>query len=310
MENLRILVKNINQKNEIIGYLIELGYNKNCWTSYDNDDLMGIHVYKNGDIQDVMDDDYEDENHKEITLPELRDLVVLKRNNVGDATHKGSITDNVYYVSSDEEVYRFESSTWCFSTVIVADLKPIEKKEMKEYLDPENNYRFNVTDKPFFDWIEIPEGAEVYAMDSMLGKKVTKFFKEGFIFLDDLWMRCSFNHADGDILWKRHTLPEELTFVDDEPKTKIGELYVDLKVNVDVDINSSPSKHNHYYIDVSDVEEVDFYEIALRYNVTDPCIQHILKKCLAVGDRGHKDFHTDLKDIHDTAVRALRIHAG
>lgn len=68
--------------------------------------------------------------------------------------------------------------------------------------------------------------------------------------------------------------------------------------------------HNHYFIDVSDVDEVDFYEIALRYNVTDPCIQHILKKCLAVGNRGHKDFHTDLKDIYDTAARALRIHGG
>lgn len=70
----------------------------------------------------------------------------------------------------------------------------------------------------------------------------------------------------------------------------------------------TPQENDHYYINVSDVDEIDFYEIALRYNVTDPCIQHILKKCLAVGNRGHKDFHTDLKDIAKTANRMLVIH--
>lgn len=67
-------------------------------------------------------------------------------------------------------------------------------------------------------------------------------------------------------------------------------------------------QHRHYFIDVSDVDEIDFYEIALRYKVTDPCIQHILKKCLAVGQRGQKDFHHDLKDIYDTAKRMLDVH--
>ena len=68
-------------------------------------------------------------------------------------------------------------------------------------------------------------------------------------------------------------------------------------------------KHSHYFIDVSDADYVDFYEIAKRYNVTDPCIQHILKKCLAVGNRGHKDFLHDLQDIADTAQRALEINS-
>ena len=67
-------------------------------------------------------------------------------------------------------------------------------------------------------------------------------------------------------------------------------------------------EHSHYFIDVSDVDEVDFYEIALRYNVTNPCIQHILKKCLAVGKRGHKDFAKDLQDIADTANRAVELN--
>ena len=42
-------------------------------------------------------------SHKEITLPELRDLVVLKRNYVGDATH----TDRYYnfYVGKDKNYF-------------------------------------------------------------------------------------------------------------------------------------------------------------------------------------------------------------
>ena len=185
MENLKIKAKNLDQKNEIINIFILLGYKEDSSCTYNNDDLMGIHVYEDGEIQDVIDDDYEDDDHKEITLPQLRDLVVLKRNDVGDATKQ-------------------------------------------------------------------------------LGAAV---------------------------IWQRPTFTEEPTFVDD-------------------DCEQDTTPHNHYYINVSDVDEIDFYEIALRYNVTDPCIQHILKKCLAVGNRGHKDFHTDLKDIHDTAVRALRIHVG
>ena len=59
---------------------------------------------------------------------------------------------------------------------------------------------------------------------------------------------------------------------------------------------------------MSDLNEIDFYEIAKRYNVTDPAIQHILKQCLAVGNRGHKDMQTDLKDIFKTAKRAIEIN--
>lgn len=144
-------------------------------------------------------------------------------------------------------------------------------------------------------------------------------------------------------VWQRETIndqvgyrqAEELPFVDDE--LSLNDQYAEIEQvrqesqawanrpvgrcrTVPIDEAGLPDflfedtinhlSHNHYFIDVSDIDEVDFYEIALRYNVTDPCIQHILKKCLAVGNRGHKDFHTDLKDIYDTAARALRIHVG
>ena len=80
MENLRILAKNLDQKNEIINLFVLLGYKEDSFCTYNNDDLMGIHVYKDGDIQDVPDEDYNHDEHKEITLPELRALVSLHKN--------------------------------------------------------------------------------------------------------------------------------------------------------------------------------------------------------------------------------------
>lgn len=67
-------------------------------------------------------------------------------------------------------------------------------------------------------------------------------------------------------------------------------------------------RHAHYFKDVSDIDEIDVYEVLHRFGVTDPCLQHIVKKALCAGERGHKDFHTDLKNIADTAQRMLEIH--
>ncbi len=156
---------------------------------------------------------------KEITLPDLRDLVILKRNDVGDATHKGSIADNVYYVSSDEEVYRFESSAWCFSTVIVADLKPIEKKEMKETKQAEflvktdNGYVLQVLDENSggADVVRIPDGAEI-AVKSSRGyiefRKGNSFYAEEWC--EGSWHVNDFPKHEWDIVWKRETLNDQV----------------------------------------------------------------------------------------------------
>lgn len=138
------------------------------------------------------------------------------------------------------------------------------------------------------------------------------------------------------VLWSRFTKPEELPFVDDEPMTEENQIPVDateimnkfragnIKLDFsqstgisgldrpqpdlsDIQLNLTP-KHSHYFKDVSDIDEIDVYEVLHRFGVTDPCLQHIVKKALCAGERGHKDFHTDLKNIADTAQRMLEIH--
>ena len=207
MEDLKIRVNSEAESEEAQCLFFELGYRwLGCHgSSYFkiNDNFKYITAYMRGmSLAQGTNGDAK----KEITMLQLRDMVVLKRNDVGDATHKGNITDNAYYVSSDEEVYRLESSAWCFSTVIVADLKPI-KKPMKEYLRKNSNgtYSYIGTVRPehVSDFmIEIPSGMNIY-------------WKED----GDYWFTTQvMGYRGAKIIWQRHAHPEELPFIDDEPK--------------------------------------------------------------------------------------------
>lgn len=52
---------------------------------------------------------------------------------------------------------------------------------------------------------------------------------------------------------------------------------------------------------------VDVYDVLKAFDVTNPALQHLIKKALAVGQRGHKDLKTDLQDIIDSAIRAKQL---
>lgn len=53
---------------------------------------------------------------------------------------------------------------------------------------------------------------------------------------------------------------------------------------------------------------VDVYDVLDAFNVTNPALQHLVKKALAVGQRGHKDALEDYQDIIDSAERAKELH--
>jgi hypothetical protein len=52
---------------------------------------------------------------------------------------------------------------------------------------------------------------------------------------------------------------------------------------------------------------IDPFRIAQAYNMTDFAMMTILKKCLCAGNRGHKDFKQDLRDIICAAQRKLQM---
>jgi len=65
--------------------------------------------------------------------------------------------------------------------------------------------------------------------------------------------------------------------------------------------NPTARKHPHYFKDVSHLESVDVYRVLDLFGVTDPCLQHAIKKLLVAGGRGVKDATVDV----DEAIEAL-----
>ncbi len=52
---------------------------------------------------------------------------------------------------------------------------------------------------------------------------------------------------------------------------------------------------------------VDVYRVLAGFGVINPQLQHLIKKALATGQRGHKDFRQDLVDIRDSAISAIEM---
>lgn len=67
-------------------------------------------------------------------------------------------------------------------------------------------------------------------------------------------------------------------------------------------------KHSHYFKDVAHLELIDVYRVLQLFNVTDPCIQHAVKKLLVAGGRGVKDISKDIQEAMDTLARYQEMH--
>lgn len=65
-------------------------------------------------------------------------------------------------------------------------------------------------------------------------------------------------------------------------------------------------KHSHYYRECP-YENIDVYRIIDIFEITCPAAQHILKKVIATGKRGHKDLKRDWEDIVDSAKRKVEM---
>ena len=65
----------------------------------------------------------------------------------------------------------------------------------------------------------------------------------------------------------------------------------------------TPSKYTKQIHGVS----VDVYDVLMAWGVTNPALQHLIKKALQCGQRGHKDKQQDLQDIIDSAIRAKEL---
>ena len=64
-------------------------------------------------------------------------------------------------------------------------------------------------------------------------------------------------------------------------------------------------KHNHYFKQVpAGATHIDVYRVLMMFNVTDPCLQHAVKKLLVAGGRGAgKDIGKDVQEAIDSLER-------
>ena len=243
MKDLAILVDNKNDSTEAQDLLFSMGYK---WRglgeiskSYFYPRMNKYFIFMNKNEMDLQmagyfagsSRSYAKSRFKEITLPELRDMVVLKRNDVGDATHENNHGQKLYKAQKGWYIYALGSWLWNEESLgyLPIELKPIEKKEMKakEYLKKIGNNEYILMDGAGYsgqdNWIEIPEGSETF---NYYDRKDNLFFLKGTgenaLFSNDLndWEWKEWGNIDFDgvvCLWQRHTHPEELPFIDDEP---------------------------------------------------------------------------------------------
>lgn len=81
-----------------------------------------------------------------------------------------------------------------------------------------------------------------------------------------------------------------------------------MTINRDLTATFPEPKRNKYMREIKPGVWVDVYSVINAFKVTDPCLQHLLKKALAVGQRGHKDEKEDYLDILASAKRAVELY--
>ena len=61
--------------------------------------------------------------------------------------------------------------------------------------------------------------------------------------------------------------------------------------------------YRHYFKQVLGLTHVDVYRVLALFGVTDPCLQHAVKKLLVAGGRGGKGIGQDVQEAIDSLLR-------
>ncbi|XYS24186.1 hypothetical protein ACSUBZ_12885 [Acinetobacter baumannii] len=113
MDNYKIKVKDEAKSKEAQELFVQLGFEK---TGFSCDEFPCYLATWEGGFSDyVLDSLNISRERKELTLPQLRDLVVLKRNDVKDATHRDKRDESIY-LTSDKVIYYWQGE-WCKSAI-------------------------------------------------------------------------------------------------------------------------------------------------------------------------------------------------
>ena len=181
---------------------------------------------------------------------------------------------------------------------------------MKEWIYKDGSGEYVLTTDPEVanlaaDAVEVPHGVdtaticmnEIYFWDTKNNRTwVTNEWVdcdgEAVVDIDDylnLWKK-----DNAEIIWQRKPNQTTIDAMNDD-KTEEFDTKEMCK-------GGSKQKHSHYKKGVAHLNVIDPYRIADLYDLH-PCAEHIMKKSLCAGGRGHKDLLRDIQDIIDTAER-------
>ena len=71
--------------------------------------------------------------------------------------------------------------------------------------------------------------------------------------------------------------------------------------------NNNPYIDNPYIVDISKYNKLDIYRILKLYEVSDPCLQHAIKKLLCARKRGVKNQTQDINEAILSLQRLLEM---
>ena len=67
------------------------------------------------------------------------------------------------------------------------------------------------------------------------------------------------------------------------------------------------NEFKHYQKSVKHLNWIDVYRVLDLFDVTDPCLQHAIKKLLCAGQRGAKDKKQDVQEAIASLLRYLEM---
>jgi len=67
------------------------------------------------------------------------------------------------------------------------------------------------------------------------------------------------------------------------------------------------NEYKHYQKSVEHLKWIDVYRVLVLFGVTNPCVQHAIKKLLCAGQRGAKDERKDIEEAVSSLVRYLEM---
>jgi len=130
MDNYKIKVKDEAESKEAQELFVQLGYELDTFFGNYEPNTKWVLACKDGSMG-CASDGMAKHTLKELTLPQLRDLVVLKRNDVKDANYRSTkVSDGLYFKTCDGKFYFMFEGTWVLSEINTDEgLEPFTKDQ-------------------------------------------------------------------------------------------------------------------------------------------------------------------------------------